>query len=590
MNLIYQSGFLKALGWSLIDSFWQMGLIWLLYIGITANSRKRNAAQRHNLALLSLAGGSAWFIAGFFIHLSSIRPALAQGAEKAFTNPAFKSSFVSSFIDGAAPYLSAVYLVALLFLIARFLCQYRQSLRLFHTGILEPDASLSAFVERTARTMGIAKKVVIGLSTLAHTPLTIGFWKPVILFPVAVFNQLSISQAEAIIVHELHHIKRNDYLINLLLALADIFLFFNPFARILSAIVKNERENSCDDKVMQFQYNPRQYGQALLILEQNRASENNISMAATGRNAPMLLNRIKRLASHKASPSPVLGKLSALLLFLSLAITAQRQEETSTALPPALTGEALQASLPETIGGPVGAFAVIEAEKAASEIPTAKDPAIENSLSREEKQKTDLPAPSSPVPFPGKKIGAPSSPKAEKIAQTDNSYNEDTWGAEKMRAALLQELNRDLQAWQVLNQEQQAPNQYQEALNQHHEKLLQAIEERNLIDAGVNLNDLPMTILIKQLIESAARAETILQAANEESPEAQIDQPYYPFFAGYSTLINTFYAKPAIQLISLSDSSIALAGQSNIIYIIRINPLQKDLPRHTIKMLKTVHL
>ena len=608
MNLIYQSGFLKALGWSLADSLWQMGLIWLLYTAITGNGRKRNAAQRHDLALLSLAGGSAWFIAGLFMHLFSVQPLPAQG--EAFA----RHSLVSAFMDGIAPYFSIAYLVALLFLIARFLYQYQQSLRLFHTGIQEPDASLAAFVEDAAHKMGIPRKVVIGLSAIADTPLTIGFWKPMILFPIAAFNQLSMSQAEAIIVHELHHIRRNDYLINLLLALIDIFLFFNPFARILSSIVKKERENSCDDKVIQLQYNPHQYGQALLILEQNRLSHNNISIAATGKSAPMLLNRIKRLASHKAPSSPVLGKLSVLLLFLLLATSIQKREETVPVLAPSFTRNGLQVSFVEAIDRPAETFAFNGMETTASIISDDKNPNIENGLSPEKTPSVNPLEPSSPAPSaekqisipstsgaikdaaehpsPEKQISASSQPRIRKIAGVNKRFSNDVPEVETKSSALLQALKRDLQALnldqQALDQYQQALDQYQQTWSQHQEKILEAIEERNLINAGIDLNELPMTISIRQLIKE--QAGLLLEAAKYKALEAQIAQANYPSFASYPALTHTLSAIPVIQSISLSGKTIALIGQDGNIHFILVNPAPSHRPHNAVKILKTVHL
>lgn len=588
MNLIYQSDFLKALGWSLADSLWQMGLIWLLYTAITGNGRKRNAAQRHDLALLSLAGGSAWFFASLFIHLFAVQPLPVQS--EAFA----RHSLVSAFIDGIAPYFSIAYLVALLFLIARFLYQYQQSLRLFHTGIQEPDASLTTFVEDMSYKMGIPKKVVIGLSAIADTTLTIGFWKPVILFPVAAFNRLSMSQAEAIIVHELHHIRRNDYLINLLLALIDIFLFFNPFARILSAIVKKERENSCDDKVIQLQYNPHQYGQALLILEQNRLSHNNISIAATGKSAPMLLNRIKRLASHKAPSSPVLGKLSVLLLFLLMATSIQKREEPVPVLAPSFTRNGQQVSFVEVIDRPAETFAVNGMETAASKIPDAKNPSIENILFREKAPSANPPEQSSSAPSPEKQINIPPRLKAQKVAGTDNSFSDDVPGAETKPFALLQALKRDLQALkldqQALDQYQQALDQRQQTWSQHQEKIFRAIEETNLIDAGIDLNELPMTILIRQLMTD--RTRLLLEAAKYKALEAQIAQANYPSFASYPALTDTLSAIPAIQFISLSGKTIALIGQDDNIHIILVNPapVRRHRPHNPVEILKTVHL
>ena len=117
--------------------------------------------------------------------------------------------------------------------------------------------------------MGIKKDVRMWFSDLVDTPLTIGFWKPVILLPVAAINHLSLQQAEAIILHELNHIKRNDYFINFLIACMDIILFFNPFVRVLTNIIKSERENSCDDMVLQFRYDAGHYASALLLLEKN---------------------------------------------------------------------------------------------------------------------------------------------------------------------------------------------------------------------------------------------------------------------------------------------------------------------------------
>ena len=68
MNLLNQSAFLKALGWSLLDSLWQMGLLWLVYVGLTMNGKKFLSRQRHTIALLSLAGGSLWFLVTLIIN------------------------------------------------------------------------------------------------------------------------------------------------------------------------------------------------------------------------------------------------------------------------------------------------------------------------------------------------------------------------------------------------------------------------------------------------------------------------------------------------------------------------------------------
>ena len=328
MNLIYQSPFLKALGWCLVNSFWQMGMLWLAYVCLTANSKKFSPAIRHTLALLTICGGCAWFIGDLIINVYGILNGKGwPGYGSFFLKELAGIEQLTYILQAASPFLSVVYLIAVSFLLAGFIREYRFHDRLYHTHIQLPHDSLILFLEQAAAEIGINRKVNIWLSQLVDTPLTIGFWKPLILLPVTLLNQLTPSQAEAIIIHELHHIKRNDYLVNLVMTFAEIFLFFNPFSRILAGIVKKERENSCDDKVLQLQYDVHQYAQALLMLEKNRHKENGFTMAATGRGHRGLLNRVKRMAYGKADPSPIGKKLAACFLALLLAIsTGWRQQ------------------------------------------------------------------------------------------------------------------------------------------------------------------------------------------------------------------------------------------------------------------------
>ncbi|WP_315815976.1 M56 family metallopeptidase [Paraflavitalea speifideaquila] len=162
--------------------------------------------------------------------------------------------------------------------------------------------------------MSIPKKVNIWLSSRVDTPLTVGFWKPIILLPIAAVNNLTIQQTEAIILHELNHIRRNDYLVNLLIACIDIILFFNPFAQLFSGIIRREREHSCDDMVLQFRYDASQYARALLMLEQSRIQmAPALAVAATGHNS-LLLNRVKRILSNDPVTTTLNQKLVAWLL------------------------------------------------------------------------------------------------------------------------------------------------------------------------------------------------------------------------------------------------------------------------------------
>jgi beta-lactamase regulating signal transducer with metallopeptidase domain len=316
MNLVNQSAFLKALGWSLLDSLWQMGALWLIYVLLTANGRRFNARQRHTLALLSLAGGSLWFLTTLIINFYKAAAApevitLVVNAGESL--PAVKGD-MATWLEPVLPFLSVAYLLITAGLFFRFYHQYRSTRRLFHQGLQKANPELRVFLQQAVQHMSIHRKVNIWLSSLVDTPLTIGFWKPIILLPIAAVNNLSIEQTEAIILHELNHIRRNDYLVNLLIACTDIILFFNPFAQLFSGVIRREREHSCDDMVLQFRYDASQYARALLTLEQNRAvGSPALAVAATGNNT-LLLNRVKRMLTKEPVTIALNQKLVAWLL------------------------------------------------------------------------------------------------------------------------------------------------------------------------------------------------------------------------------------------------------------------------------------
>jgi len=317
MNFLYQSAFLKALGWALLNSLWQMALLWLVYMGLTMNGKKLLSRQRHAIALLSLAGGSAWFLVTLIINLykAASGPQVITVYVENASDPFAGSipGLIAHWFEPALPFLSLAYLLAAAFLFVRFYFQYRHTQQLFTTGLQKADPEWRIFLQQAVQQMSIKKKVQIWLSSMVDTPVTFGIFKPVILLPIAAVNHLSMKQAEAIILHELNHIRRNDYLVNLLIACVDVVLFFNPFARLLTGIIRKERENCCDDLVLQFCYEPQSYARALLTLEQNRIDTGALALAATGKDKYFLLNRVKRILGNEPVSNPFSQKLVAYL-------------------------------------------------------------------------------------------------------------------------------------------------------------------------------------------------------------------------------------------------------------------------------------
>jgi hypothetical protein len=314
MHLITHSTLLRALGWALFNSLWQMGLLWTLYHLSVAFSRKMSASVRHGLALFCLLTGSAWAAISFT--MAFIWPwKIAAAGSVAFTVARSALGPLNEFL----PYGSALYLLALCFQFIRYGRQFGYARNLQNSGIAKVRPDLRIFAESTARIMGIRKKVTLWLSSKTEIPLTLGYLKPVILLPFAMAANLTTTQMEAIILHELAHIRRNDYLLNLFLILLETLFFFNPFARSFVRTLRNERENCCDDLVIQFRYDPQEYVLALLTLASRSTGKPSLVMAATGEGNRLLLQRARRILRDEGNQRRP-GARAFLFLALTLAL------------------------------------------------------------------------------------------------------------------------------------------------------------------------------------------------------------------------------------------------------------------------------
>ncbi|MBS1598108.1 MAG: M56 family metallopeptidase [Bacteroidetes bacterium] len=300
MYFISRSLLLKVLGWSLINSLWQMAFLWLIYLVVTGRGNRFSAKAKHNLAFILSTLGTTWFgitMIGNYGNEDLFRDGFTSILLVAGNNFSDVLLGIKRFIDLSLPYLSAVYLGILLLLTLRCIRYYLHVRNTKLAGLHKIKPSLRLFTKTVSTQMGIRRKVAVWLSSIVDSPMTIGFLKPIILIPIATVNHLSTEQVESILLHELTHIKRNDYLVNLFVTVNAIVFFFNPFSRLLIRSIKKEREHSCDDVVMQFQYKPHIYASALLSLEKTK-HQHQLAMAAVGRGNHLLLERIKRVTGH----------------------------------------------------------------------------------------------------------------------------------------------------------------------------------------------------------------------------------------------------------------------------------------------------
>lgn len=204
-----------------------------------------------------------------------------------------------SSLSGTVPMLAPIWFVGALF------CY----LRLFAGGLWCARARRTAqcassewadVVARLAVQWKISRPVKLFESALVDSPAVLGHWRPCILVPAAAFLQLSPEQLELMLMHELAHIRRSDFLLNACLRSVEALLFYHPAAWWMGRVIRAEREYCCDDDVAAHIRNPRGYAEALAALERRRLNDNrpahSVAMAAKG---GQLMRRIERLLYPK---------------------------------------------------------------------------------------------------------------------------------------------------------------------------------------------------------------------------------------------------------------------------------------------------
>lgn len=199
-------------------------------------------------------------------------------------------------------------------------------------GKAEPlllDPVWTGKLDALRKQLDIVKHVGLHVSERIKVPVTAGFIKPIILLPVAMVSRLSPEQVETILLHELAHIKRLDYLWNIIQKVMESILFFNPFVWLIVKEIHKEREYCCDEIVVSKTSDPLTYAKALLQLEV-QVKYNELAMAADGNEKYPLLDRIKRISGMKnPDPSPKTGLIvlaTILCIGMSLAVALPQED------------------------------------------------------------------------------------------------------------------------------------------------------------------------------------------------------------------------------------------------------------------------
>jgi len=326
----------QILGITVIHSLWQALLIYfLLRIALTFGD-KLSSAIKYHLALTSLLAITGWFVYTLVTEINvynwlAVKTLKISDLSAILNLPPgihqFNDQTIRYYydIEGYLPYIATAYIAGIAFNTVKLVLARKKITAIKHT--MSVDIALQHQVNELMKVLNILTNVRIGLSQLVDVPCMVGYLKPVILLPFTVTSYLSAEEIEAILLHELAHIKRNDYLVNMIQQIISILLFFNPCTLLINRIINEERENCCDDLVVKATADPIIYAKALLKLEQNRQNDWKLALAAIGKKYH-LLNRIERIMKTKKQlPSLRPALLATLILTIGIGCIALLKPE-----------------------------------------------------------------------------------------------------------------------------------------------------------------------------------------------------------------------------------------------------------------------
>jgi len=212
------------------------------------------------------------------------------GSEPAQSLPGSTEKGWQDHFNQATSYVVYLWLAGVLILTVRTTVGWSLMWRLCLEGQPIYDSLYVSKFQRLSRRMQIRPPVRLLQSALVEVPTVIGWLRPAILIPPSAFMGLSPDQFEAILAHELAHIRRYDYLVNLLQTALETIIFYHPAVWWISGKLREEREHCCDDIAVEVMEDRLIYVRALAQLEEGRVMQ--LTLAATGGS---LLQRVKRL-------------------------------------------------------------------------------------------------------------------------------------------------------------------------------------------------------------------------------------------------------------------------------------------------------
>ncbi|HJT16157.1 MAG TPA: M56 family metallopeptidase, partial [Thermoanaerobaculia bacterium] len=297
----------QAIGWALLHLLWQGAIVAAILAAALPLLRRQSANVRYLascgalLLIVVLGVATAWRMDAPTVDATFAAPdggLRAAAPLLAADTPAVAPSF--DFFAFLAAHLSeivAIWLFGVSVLSARLIAGWIGARRLARRNTRIAGEQWQRSLWRIASSLRLWRAVDLFESAAVEVPTVIGWMRPVVLLPIASLSGLSTQQIEMVLAHELAHIRRHDFIVNLMQSVVETLLFYHPAVWWISKQIRVEREHCCDDLAVAVFGDPLQYARALTRFEELRITAAQTALAANGGS---LLTRIRRLVVARA--------------------------------------------------------------------------------------------------------------------------------------------------------------------------------------------------------------------------------------------------------------------------------------------------
>jgi beta-lactamase regulating signal transducer with metallopeptidase domain len=344
IRLLFAQPWVDRLGWTLLHFLWQGALIAAVFAIARLFARKPGA--RYALACIALVAMVATPFVTFGIAGSpSVASASPAAPDTDPASPAVLQTYLPAlgFWEQIFPWLVASWFAGVIAFSIRLIGGWFAATRLQLTTASPAPPEWERTLERLAQRIGVSRPVRLLLSDSVETPAVVGWLHPAILTPVAAFAGFPAGYLEALLAHELAHIRRHDFLVNILQRTAEALLFYHPALWWVSKQIRIERELCCDDLAVAASGDVLTYARALAELESLRPAHASLAVAANGGS---LVKRIQRLLAPSECDSHALPGLGAasvasILIVLGIFAVANAQAPPKPVAEPAISRDAI---------------------------------------------------------------------------------------------------------------------------------------------------------------------------------------------------------------------------------------------------------